>query len=165
MKKYSLITTAFLTATLLLGACGTNNNEERVEEKTPNGTVSNPQQDETVNQLQTDENSQKEISFQYFNLNIGTTENENIIHAEVDMKDSKADAIYKNILASTDLKGDAAYALLEPIFVELELTKDMREEEVIDRVTEQFEINEFTNFELEIEFKDGDNKKYSKSVE
>lgn len=165
MKKYSLITTTFLTVTLLLGACGTNNDEESTEEKTPNGTVTNPQEDETVNQLQTDENFQKEISFQYFNLNIGTNENENIIHAEVDMKDSEVDAIYKNVSASADLKGDDAYTLLVPIFVELDLTKEMREEEVIDRVTEQFEITEFTNFELEIEFKDGDNKVYSKSVE
>ncbi|MEI4768688.1 YusW family protein [Psychrobacillus sp. FJAT-51614] len=163
MNKYSLKTT-LITATLLLGACGTNNNEDTAEE-TPDGTVTNPQQSETVDESQSNENSPNELGFQYFNLNIGTLENENTIHAEVNLNDSGSEAIYKNVPASTDLQGDAAYALLEPIFAEMGLTKEMREEEVIERATNEFEINEFTNFELEIEFEDGDNKTYSKSVE
>ncbi|MEK3978493.1 YusW family protein [Psychrobacillus sp. FSL K6-2836] len=63
--------------------------------------------------------------------------------------------------AASSLKGDAAYALLQPIFLELQPMKDMSDEEVIQRVASAFEVDEYTKVDLKIEYEDGETKTYT----
>lgn len=159
-KKYIMLTSSLLSITLLLGACGTNKNEPK--EDVPKGEVGDPTQDGTVSKPLIDGSLENEFGFRHFNLQIDTPENENSVIAQYNVYSSKA--VYKNLNASSNLEGDPAYALLQPTFLELKLTKDMSSEEVIERVITAFDVNEYTNFNLEIEYKDGEKKIYSNNT-
>ena len=159
LKKYTIFTLSLLTSLLLLGACGNTNKEE--EENVPDGTVTNPQQSETIDESQTTENQENEFGFQIFNLHIDTVENKDSVLVEYNVNQADTDVKYTNVQQTADLQGDAAYALLQPIFLELHLTKEMSDEEVIEKVTSQFGVNVFNNFNLEVEYADGENKTYT----
>lgn len=148
-----------MTCVLLLGACG--NNKKVEEEEVPDGTVTNPQQSETVDESQTTENQENEFGFQSFNLHIDTVENKDSVIVEYNASQANTTVKYKNVQAAADLQGDAAYALLQPIFMELHLMKEMSDEEVIEKVTSDFGVNAYNNFNLEVEYADGENKTYT----
>lgn len=157
-KKYTSFTITILTCILLLAACG---NNKKVEEEVPDGTVANPQQSETVDESQTTENQEYEYGFQSFNLQIDTIENKDSVIVEYNANEADTTVKYKNVQAAADLQGDAAYALLQPIFMQLHLNKEMSDEVVIDKVTTDFGANAYNNFNLEVEYADGESKTYT----
>lgn len=140
MKKHSIFGSALLSTALLLGACGDN------EEVT-----------DTVDTSQ----AQNEFGFQAFDLDIDTAEHNDAIDASFDIDVSETEAEYENKLESKNLTGNEAYAELEPIFKDLALTKDMSKEDVIAKVSKAFGAENYTEFELEVEFSDGDNQEFS----
>lgn len=139
-KKYSLIGSTLLTTALLLGACGDK---------------------EEVNDAPSNSDMQNEFGFQSFDLDIDTANQKDAIDASFDMDVSETEAEYENKLASKKLTGDEAYAELEPIFKDLALTKDMSKEEVIEKVSKAFGVEDYTEFDLEVEFSDGDDQEFS----
>lgn len=139
-KKYPLLSGAIISSVLLLGACG---DKEEVKEAPDKETA------------------QSEFGFQSFELDIDTAEQNDAIDASFDIDISETEAEYVNQLESINLTGDDAYAELEPIFKDLALTKDMSKEEVIEKVSKAFGVEEYTEFELEIEFSDGDNQEFN----
>lgn len=157
-SKYKILSATLLTSALVLGACGGNNNDEP-EENVPNGTVVNPEEDSTVDETLTDENPENEYGFTNFDLHIDTPDNSDAVVAQYNVETEEA--VYINMHAASSLKGDAAYALLQPIFVELQPMKDMSDEEVIQRVASAFEVDEYTKFDLKIEYEDGETKTYT----
>lgn len=161
-KKNSILATILLSSTMLLVACG---NNDEPEENGPNGTAFEKEQTETVDESLTPESPEKEFGFRFLNLHISTPDNEDAIIAEYYGDSSKAEAVYKNMHAAADIQGDAAYTLLEQVFTDLQLTQDMSKEEVIQRVTLAFDATDYTNFDLEIEFEDGETKTYAASKE
>lgn len=104
--------------------------------------------------------AQSEFGFQAFDLDIDTAEQKDAIDASFDIDVSETEAEYENKLENKKLTGDEAYAELEPIFKELALTKDMSKEEVIEKVTGAFGVEDYTEFELELEFADGDTQEF-----
>lgn len=140
-KKYSIIGSAILSVALLLGACG--NREEEVKD------------------APTDKEMQDEFGFRSFELYIDTAEESDAIVASFDIDVSKVEAEYENKLESKKLRGDEAYAELEPIFKDMALTKDMSKEEVIKKVSKAFGVEDYTDFDLEIEFPDGKNQEFA----
>lgn len=153
LKLSKILSTIILTSALTLGACGGNNNDE-TEENVPNGTIVNPEEDNLV-----DENPKNEYSFTNFDLHIDTPDNTDGIVAQYNVESEEA--IYSNMHAATSLQGDAAYAVLQPIFLELQPMKVMSNEEIIQRVVSAFEVDEYTKFDLEIEYTDGETKTYN----
>lgn len=149
LKTSKILSTIILTTALTLGACGGNNNDE-TEENVPNGTIINPEEDNLV-----DENPKNEYSFTNFDLHIDTPDNTDAIVAQYNVESEEA--IYN---ATTSLQGDAAYAVLQPILLELQPMKVMSNEEIIQRVVSAFEVDEYTKFDLEIEYTDGETKTY-----
>ncbi|WP_186321518.1 YusW family protein [Bacillus sp. FJAT-22090] len=160
-KKHFLLTSALCTSVLLLGACGNNNDEP--EENGPNGTAFEKEQEKTVDESITQENPDNDFGFRYFNLNINIPDNKDAILAEYYGNSSRAEALYKNMRAAADVQGDAAFTLLEQVFTDLHLTQDMTKEEVIERVAMAFDATDYTKFELEIEYEDGETITYSDS--
>lgn len=161
-KKHITLATILLSSTMLIAACG---NNDEPEENVPNGTAFEEEQNETVDESLTPESPESEFGFRFLNLHISTPDNEDAIIAEYYGNSSRAEAVYKNMHAAADVQGDAAYTLLEQVFTDLQLTQDMSKEEVIERVTMAFDATEYTNFDLEIEYEDGETKTYSDSKE
>lgn len=138
-KKYAIYGTALLSTALLLGACG---DKEEVKD--------GPTGDE----------AESEFGFRSFELDIDTADQKDAIDASFDVDVSETEAEYLNKLETLNLSGDKAYAELEPIFKELALTKDMSKEEVIEKVAKAFGVEDYKEFDLEIEFTDGDDQEF-----
>lgn len=160
-KKHITLATTLLASAMLIAACG---NNDEPKENGPDGTAFEEEQDEAVDESLTPEDPEIEFGFRSFNLHISTPDNKDAIIAEYYGNSSTAEAIYKNMHAAADVQGDAAYTLLEQVFTNLHLTPDMTEEEVIDQVTMAFDATDYTNFELEIEYEDGETKTYADSI-
>lgn len=155
--NYKLLSTTLLTSALILGACGGNNDE--TEENVPNGTIVNPEEDNTVDETFTEENPENEFGFINFDLHIDTPDNADAVVAQYNVESEEA--LYINMHVASNVQGDAAYELLEPIFTELQPMKAMSDEEVIQRVVSAFEVEEYTKLDLEIEYEDGETKTYT----
>ncbi|WP_419960870.1 YusW family protein [Psychrobacillus sp. BM2] len=140
IKKYPLLSSALISSALLLGACGDK---------------------EEVNEAPDKDTAQSEFGFQSFELDVDTADQKDAIDASFDIDISETEAEYDNKLESISLTGDEAYAELEPIFKDIALTKDMSKEEVIEKVSKAFGVEEYTEFELEVEFSDGDTQEFN----
>lgn len=140
ITNYPLLGSAIISSFLLLGACG---DKEEVSEAPDKDTA------------------QSEFGFQSFELDVDTADQKDEIDASFDIDISETEAEYVNQLESKNLSGNDAYAELEPIFKDIALTKDMSKEEVIEKVTQAFGIEEYTEFELEVEFSDGDTHEFN----
>lgn len=161
-KKHITLATTLLSSVMLIAACG---NNDEPEENGPNGTAFEEEQDEAVDESLTPENPEIEFGFRNLNLHISTPDNKDAIIVEYYGNLYRADAIYKNMHVAADVQGNAAYMMLEDVFTDLHLTQDMSKEEVIDRVTMAFDATDYTNFDLEIEYEDGETKTYTDSKE
>ena len=139
-KKYSIIGIALLSTILILGAC---NDEDTVED---------PPTKETV---------KSEFGFKSFDLDIDTADQNDAIDATFDMDMSTTEAEYENKLESKKLVGNEAFDELETIFKGLELNKDTKKEEVIEKVSKAFGAEDYKEFDLEIEFSDGTVREYT----
>ncbi|EPD51367.1 hypothetical protein HMPREF1210_01965 [Paenisporosarcina sp. HGH0030] len=138
-KKYAFYGPFLLTTALLLSACGE-------KEEVKNGP--------------TGEQAESEFGFRSFDLNIDTADQKDAIDVSFDVDVSETEAEYLNKLESLNLSGDNAYKKLEPLFKELALTKDMSKEEVIEKVAKAFGVEEYKEFDLEVEFSDGDDQEF-----
>ena len=134
-----IVGSILLSSAFMLGACG---DKEQVKEA--------PDSSE----------AQSEFGFQAFDLDIDTVDQQDALDTSFDIDISETEAEYENKLENKKLTGDEAYAELEPIFKELALTKDMSKEEVIEKVTGAFGVEDYTEFELELEFADGDTQEF-----
>ncbi|ALC86752.1 hypothetical protein AM499_13640 [Bacillus sp. FJAT-22090] len=139
-KRYALYGSSLLSIALFLGACGDNEEMENA-----------PSADD----------AQSEFGFQAFDLDIDTAEHKDAIDASFDIDVSETEAEYENKLESKKLVGDEAYEALKPIFKDLALTKDLNKEETIEKVSKAFGVEDYTEFELEIEFSDGDTQEFT----
>ena len=148
--KFKVISSTFLTSALLLGACGDNNDE--VKENELNESEVQKQEVETAEEdtvVETPEEP-KEVAFDSFNLKIDTADAKDAVVAQYS-KEPK-DSLYSNELDAADIKGEEANELLKSVLGELQLNKDMADEDVIQRVQLAFGIEEYENFNLEIAF-------------
>ncbi|MEK4523796.1 YusW family protein [Psychrobacillus sp. FSL W7-1457] len=138
-SKGKVLSSTFLSAALLLGACG--DKEE----------VSDPPTTEAV---------ESEFGFTSFDLDIDTAEQRDAVEASFEVETNGVEAEYVNSLDSQKLHGDEAYEFLKPIFTDLALTNDMTKEEVIEKVNTAFGISDYTEFDLEILYEDGQEIEY-----
>ena len=132
--------TALLSLALVLGACA----DKDVVENAPSN-----------------EEVQNEFGFRSFSLDVDTIDQKDAVEASFDLDVSETEAEYTDKLKDIKLSGDEAYTELEPIFKDLGLTKEMTREEVIENVSKAFDVEDFAEFDLEIEFPDGTEQDYS----
>lgn len=128
-----------MVATLLLGACGADNK---------------------VKGSQTPEEAETDLGFTSFELEVDTKDHKGAIEAYLEMNGSNIEAEYVNRIEPKKLKGDKAYDELKPILKDLGLTKEMTKDEVIENVSTAFEVEDYTKFDLEVEYSDGEEKEY-----
>lgn len=137
MKKYFTYSSLLLMV-FLLGAC------------TDGGRVKSATADE----------SESELGITSFDLEIDTKDHKEAIEASVEIEGSTIEAEYVNRIEPKKLKGDKAYDELKTKIKDIGLTKDMKKDEVIEKVTKTFDVEDYTKFELEVEFSDGEQKEY-----
>ncbi|WP_277585948.1 YusW family protein [Psychrobacillus antarcticus] len=149
ITRFKVLTTTLLTSTLLLGACGDNNDE--VEENKLKDAEVQKQEEVTTEQdttVETPEEEPKEVAFESFNLHIDNAETKDALVAQY--SEEPKDSLYTNEADSANIKGEEANELLKSVLGELQLTKDMADEDVIQRITLAFGVEKYTNFNLEI---------------
>ncbi|WP_391207079.1 YusW family protein [Psychrobacillus sp. L4] len=139
MKKYSIYGSALLVIALLLGACG---DKEKVKSA-----------------AKVDE-EKSEFGFQSFDLEVDTPDHKDAIEVSMVIKGSTIEADYVNRMEPKKLKGDKAYEELRPMLKKIELSKDMSKDDVIKNVSKAFDVEDYTKFDLEVEFTDGKHKVY-----
>ncbi len=67
----------------------------------------------------------------------------------------KADADYENKLKNVKLKNNKAMDELNKMFIEIRITKDTPQQEVIDKILQWFSLETYSKFDLEVDFDDG----------
>lgn len=148
-KTIKALATLASSSILLLAACG---------ETTDNTVETDPADSSPVenNQSVTPTN----YGFTSFDLSINTPDEKDAIDVDYETGRSGTEIEYQNALEDLNLGGDEAGAALDPLFTELELTADMAKEDVISSITEAFGVTEYQDFELEVEFEDGQEVKW-----
>ncbi|WP_391119610.1 YusW family protein [Psychrobacillus sp. L3] len=139
MQKYSIYGSALLVIALLLGACG---DKEKVKSAS------------TVDEEKSD------FGFQSFDLEVDTADHKEAIEASIEIKGSTIEAEYVNRIEPKKLKGDKAYDEMLPMLKKIDLSKDMTKDDVIKKVSKAFDVEDYTKFDLEVEFSDGKQKVY-----
>lgn len=91
--------------------------------------------------------------FNEFELEIEFSNDEEI---EIDFDVTKeAKASFKNTLQNLDLKDNEAMDKIGELFDNLLLNKDMPDEEVIEKILDFYEVENYSKFELEVDFDEG----------
>ncbi|MDN4606089.1 YusW family protein [Sporosarcina highlanderae] len=150
--RNTLRTAMFLLfAVLILGACGNSNKDVG---KGPDKPL---QQDNTLS-VKTDVeggslDSGKGYGFDKFDLEI-EVDGQEVVDVQYAVAKSHS-ASYKNKLAGLNLEGTEAFNKLDKLFMDINLTKDMAKQDVIDKIMKWFGLDTYTRFELEVDFDDG----------
>ncbi|WP_164219227.1 YusW family protein [Virgibacillus sp. YIM 98842] len=164
MKKTFFRLGAVIILTLLLAACG---NNDEVENPPDDGTGDSEQQtgntNDTNNDTGTDADTNTEYGFFSFDLEADYTENDDDA-LDVDFENEPNDemeASYRDREQGIDLIGDEAMEQLDIIFSSFHFDEKTPDEEVLNAVIEGFNIPEDAiEIELEIEFDSGTEKEY-----
>ncbi len=91
--------------------------------------------------------------FTTFDLDI-EVEGKDAIEADYDVT-KNADADYENKLKNINLKGNKAMDELNKMFIEIRITRDTPQQEVMDKILQWYGLETYTKFELEVNFDDG----------
>lgn len=168
-KKSTLLIIAVVSSLLLLGACGT----KKVTNPPANTTGTTGETGVTNNNVGTgtetgtgtgkttgNETFGTKYGFTSFDLDIDTVELTDAIEVNYDEDRTETEAKYENKSENLSLHGDEAMNKLDTIFKDLSLTHDMKEEEVIKKVSDAFGIKDYSTIELEIKYNDQEEKVY-----
>lgn len=136
-----------LLAVLVLGACG-NFGKNADNPKREDATIIHEKEKEGGSM-----NTGDGYGFNTFDLEIDV-EGKDAVDVEYEVKKSHG-ARYVNRLASLDLKDQEAFNKIDEFFTKIMLTKDMSNQDVIDRIMKWFGLDTYTKFELEVDFDDG----------
>ncbi|MFC4410770.1 YusW family protein [Chungangia koreensis] len=140
-KRVSLIALIFLSI-ILFAACGGGN-------ATNVDSTTNASQSSTFN-----------YNFRSFDLDIDTVDQRDAVEVSYEEEKNGYEAEYKNKMANLNLRNEKAMEQLDSIFSSLKIDPNSTDEEVIQRVSEAFGGVNFTEFELEVEYKDGGEREY-----
>lgn len=98
--------------------------------------------------------------FQEFDLEVDHEGKEDVIEVEYDNEPNKVEATYIDRLQDLRLKGDEALKKLDPIFSDFDFDENTPDEEVLNTISDAFNIPDGATFELSIEFTNGVEKEY-----
>lgn len=150
MKKVSFMGALILGGALLLSGCGNSGNSDKSADKT--GT-----DDVVINKELEDGGSIERgqgYGFTQFDLSIDI-DGKDAIDADYDVETKQIEAELENKLREVKLKDKEAIDELHLLFMDIRLTSETTKEEAIDRILEWFEIDDYSKFELDVEFDDG----------
>lgn len=163
-KKFSVAAGFLFSSTLILGACG---NDEQVTEPVTDEASQTNDGVEGANPEGglAEENVGGEVfGFTDFELDVDYPDQDDALTVSYEEDKDRVEAEYEDKVSSEVLEGNDAFDKIEPLLAELELTEDMSEEEVINKVTEVFSIeSNFKSIEVEVTYPEGTDKEYQAS--
>ncbi|RLL42656.1 hypothetical protein D8M04_13950 [Oceanobacillus piezotolerans] len=164
MKKEILWIGSMMILSLVLVACGDN---DEVENPPQNKSSENQQQadgDNTNTNTNTDTTTNSDYGFKKFELDADYQDNNDALDVDFENEQNdKMEASYRDKSQDIDLNDDAAMEELDKIFSSFNFDENTSDEEVLDSVAEAFNIPEDAqNMELEIEFSNGTEKAYQR---
>ena len=149
MKKLNLFATILFTGALLVGGCS-NDSEDVTAGKKGYPIVENKDANAGVTIEQGDG-----YGFNEFDLDI-EIDGKDVIDIEYDVTE-KAEADYKNELTNVNVEDAEAMDEVDKLFMHILLTNTMSEKEVVENILEFLRIDNYSKFELKINFNDGTN--------
>ncbi len=144
MRKFIWFSLLLLTSVLLLGACVKNAD---VDDKDVPTISSKPETE--GGSMETGDG----YGFVTLDLTIDV-DDEEVISTSYDVT-KKAEATYIDDLADIDVEGNDAMDELFYLFDHMRLTKDTPDEETIDKIMEHYELDDYSNLKLDVEFDEG----------
>ncbi|CAM3138925.1 YusW family protein [Filibacter tadaridae] len=138
-----------LSSALLMGGCG-NFGKNANEDNREDADIIHENEKEGGS-LETGDG----YGFDQFDLEIDVDGND-AIDTEYDVT-KKAEGEYENKLTNTKLKDNEAMDELDKLFMDILITKDTPEDEVVEKVLQYYGLETYTKFDLEVNFDDGTN--------
>lgn len=179
MKKFYLVT-VMLVLSLVMAACGENNDLGNLDNNndvvTPNNDVQEnntgtPNNDDSMtNNDGVDDTNQTETPVDNTDDQVGKMESLEYIHFELDVKynndqdyeadleleNNRVEAKVEDDLNGVEIGGDGAFDLIYPLVEQLTIDQNTSKEDVISQVLDVFDLpTDYEEFDLEIKFKDG----------
>ncbi|WP_080843651.1 YusW family protein [Cytobacillus gottheilii] len=160
VKKRILWIGIFLMLSLLLAACGDNDEVENP----PQNTAEDEQQQTEENNATNDNNDTTGYNFTHFDLDADYQDHNDALEVDYENEtNDQMEASYQDHSQDIDLNGDAAIEELDSIFSSFNFDENTPDEEVLTTISEAFSIPEDAqNIELEIQFSGGTEKEYRK---
>jgi len=146
LKNKFLFITVLLTTVFLIAGCGFNSKDKIDDEGEP----------VIINELDEEGNSAQSgdgYGFREFELEI-EIDNKDAIDIDFDVNDG-ADAKYENAMTDTRLKGEEAMNEVHDLFMAVLLDKETPDDVAIDKINKHLRVENYSKFELEVEFNDG----------
>lgn len=163
-KKLPITSAILFSSVLLLGACG---NDEQVTEPITDDAAGTNEGTEDANPEGglAEENVGGEVfGFVDFDLDVDYPDQDDALQVSYEEDRDLVESEYENKLTNENLEGNDAFDIIEPLLAQLELTTDMSDEEVINKVIEVFEIeSNYESIEIDVEYPDGTDKGYEAS--
>jgi hypothetical protein len=132
---------------LLMGGCG--NFGKNADKPNREEAVIINEDEKTGGSIETGDG----YGFTTFDLDIDV-DGKDAIEADYDVTE-KADADYENKLKNIKLKNNKAMDELNKMFLEIRITKDTPQQEVMDKILQWYGLETYTKFDLEVNFDDG----------
>ncbi|MFC5735471.1 YusW family protein [Cytobacillus gottheilii] len=160
MKKNILLVGILLVLSIVLAACGDN---DEVENPPENAAESNQQQTEE-NNTANESTDNTGYNFTHFDLDADYQDHNDALDVDYENEtNDQMEASYRDQSQDIDLNGDAAMEELDSMFSSFNFDENTPDEEVLTTVSEAFSIPEDAqNIELEIQFSGGAEKEYRK---
>ena len=147
MWKLNVTSALLLTGALLLGGCG--NLGKNADKPNREEAVIINEDEKEGGSIETGDG----YGFTTFDLDIDV-DGKDAIEADYDVTE-KADADYENKLKNVKLKDDKAMDELNKMFLEIRITKDTPQQEVMNKILQWYGLEAYTKFDLEVNFDDG----------
>lgn len=152
-KKFPITSAILFSSVLLLGACG---NEDEVTQPATDETTDGGTETGTEGGNADGTAGGEAFGFVDFDLDVDYPDQDDALQVSYEEENDRIESEYENKLTNEDLEGDDAFNKIEPLLADLQLTSDMSEEEVINKVIEVFGIeSNYESIEIEIEYPDG----------
>ncbi len=136
-----------ITGALLMGGCG--NFGKNADKPNREEAVIINEDEKVGGSIETGDG----YGFTSFDLEIDV-DGKDAIDADYDVT-KKADADYENKLKNIKLKDNKAMDELNKMFIEIRITKDTPQQEVIDKILQWFGLETYSKFDLDVDFDDG----------
>ncbi len=136
-----------ITGALLMGGCG--NFGKNADKPNREEAVIINEDEKDGGSIETGDG----YGFTSFDLEIDV-DGKDAIDADYDVT-KKADADYENKLKNIKLKDNKAMDELNKMFIEIRITKDTPQQEVIDKILQWYWVGNILKIDLEVDFDDG----------
>ncbi|MBM4763192.1 YusW family protein [Bacillus sp. B15-48] len=141
---------------IIMSGCNTTD-EDKVAEVPENVPVEESGLKKHANK---EEPSEVPFLFTHFDLDIDYSQDQDF-DVDYENEHDEMEAEIKDDRGDKSAKGNAAFALLEPMFEQFTFDQNTPDEEVISEVINSFNLDDdFQEFELKVKFLDGDIKEY-----